>query len=434
MAAVAGLSAAVVCTTTLLAPTAGAVDPEPTNRVSTVELTDRTVVISSRLAKNQLASVSKNGAVYRFRSASGAIAKLRRNKVMLITGLAAREVTRVRTVEGRLVVTTEPAELTDVVRNGTLDLDRPIEFSRGLVLGGSAVPPQARTGLDRPLEARLGLQPLARGSATTVKGKVKGYDWKVTFTPSSTGVAVDVTIERSGPVELSVSVKGTLDNLRTGGTIAVEDGQLSRAQMTAKNLQGAFTLAYAAKPISSFGLGEAGGIKVELPAEILVPFTVSGIPFFLGVRVAFFASAGFSSFDQELSGEYTMQYDGAGGIVASSSGSTTPAGVLDGLADIVLNAANAVNKGPLSFVLGAQMPQLELGMGVKGFNVAGNVTLVGTTQIATFGAGCDTRKMRILGTSGANAQFFGMSSSFGTQTLFDKTIASAYPAGCGTAP
>jgi hypothetical protein len=82
----------------------------------------------------------------------------------------------------------------------------------------------------------------------------------------------------------------------------------------------------------------------------------------------------------------------------------------------------------------AQMPQLELGMGVKGFNVAGNVTLVGTTQIATFGAGCDTRKMRILGTSGAKASFFGLSSTLLSQTLFDKTIQAAYPTGCGVAP
>ena len=72
-----------------------------------------------------------------------------------------------------------------------------------------------------------------------------------------------------------------------------------------------------------------------------------------------------------------------GGFSASSSGATSPAGVLKGLADIILKAANAVRSGPLSFIFGAQMPQLELGLGVKGLNVAGYVTLVGSTGIAT---------------------------------------------------
>ena len=403
-------------------------------RAETVQLTDRTVVISKKLADQQLISVSEDASVYRFKSATGALAKLRKGKVMLVSGLAAREVTRVRTVNGRLVVSTVPAELTDVVQDGTLSLDKPIDFTRGLVLSGDGVPPQARVGVDRPLAQRFGLRPLSRAGGTKVSGKVDGYEWEATFTPTTTGLTVEVTITRASPVELAVTVSGTLDNLRSGGTIEVQNGQLAQAQMVANDLKGAFTLKYAAKPISAFGLGQAGGYKVELPAEIVVPFAVGGVPFFLGVRVAFFAAAGFSSFDQELSGEYTMQYDGSGGITASSSGATSPTGVLDGLANIVLNAVNAVNQGPLSFVFGAQMPQLELGMGVKGFNVAGNVTLVGTTQIATFGSGCDTRKMQILGTTGANAKFFGLSTSFGTQKLFDKTIQAAYPAGCGTAP
>lgn len=402
-------------------------------RGTAIDLTSKTVVVSRKLARQQLSSVSKDGATYKFRSAVGPLSRLRAGKVLLVTGLAARDVTHVTKRDGRLTVVTTPADLTDVVQDGTLPLAHTIDFTKGLVLGGASVPPE-RAIARRPLPERFGLQPLSRGAGVTVKGKVKGYDWKATFTPSASGVAVAVTITRASDVELSVTIKGTLDNLQTGGKIAVDGGQLSQASMVAKNVQGSFSLKYAAKPLNQFGLGDAGGIKVELPAEILVPFTVGPVPFFLGVRVAFFASAGFSSFDQELSGEYTMTYDGAGGISTSSDGATSPMGVLDGLAKIILNAVDAVDQGPLSFVLGAQMPQLQLGMGIKGFNVAGNVTLVGTTEIATTGPGCDTRKMRILGTTGASASFFGLSASLGTQTLFDKTIQAAYPPACGTAP
>jgi hypothetical protein len=150
--------------------------------------------------------------------------------------------------------------------------------------------------------------------------------------------------------------------------------------------------------------------------------------------VAFFASAGFSGFDQELSGSYTFSYDGEGGFSTSQSGATSGVGVLKGLGDIVLKAANAVKTGPISFVFGAQMPQIELGLGAKGLNVAGNITLVGSTGIATYGSGCDTRQMEVEGTAGAEANFFGFSADVGSATLFDKKIEAAYPAGCGVFP
>ncbi|MEZ0579655.1 hypothetical protein [Nocardioides sp. MH1] len=437
--AVASLCAAVALGATAMDPSAHAAPDRSataehvSTRGSTVHLTSKTVVVSRKVARQQLTSVSKDGGTYKFRSAVGPLGKLRAGKVLLITGLAARDVTKVTKKRGHLTVVTTPAQLTDVVKDGTLSLAHSIDFSKGLVAGGAAVPPE-RSALRRSLPERFGLQPLEHRAALTVKGKVKGYAWKAVFTPSKTGVGVEVTITRSSDVELSVTIKGTLDDLKTGGSIAVDGGELSKASMVAKNIQGSFSLKYAAKPLNQFGLGDAGGIKVELPAEILVPFTVGPVPFFVGVRVAFFASAGFSNFDQELSGEWTMKYDGAGGITTSSDGATSPAGALDGLAKIILGAANAVNQGPLSFVFGAQMPQLQLGMGIKGFNVAGNVTLVGTTQISTTGPGCDTRKMRILGTTGASASFFGLSADLGTQNLFDKTIQAAWPTGCGTPP
>ena len=219
-----------------------------------------------------------------------------------------------------------------------------------------------------------------------------------------------------------------------GRPAQVDQGRVGSAQWAANNIKGKFELGYTAKPISALGLGQAGGIKVTLPVEVAVPFLVGGVPFYVGIKVAFFASAGFSNFDQELSGSYTLEYDGSGGFQLSESGATTGQGVLDGLGKIVLGAAEAVATGPISFILGAQLPQLELGMGTKGLNIAGHVTLVGQTGIATYGAGCDTRKFQILSTAGATGRFFGLSASLGTVSLFDKSYYASYPAGCGAFP
>ena len=398
------------------AATAAPVSPA----AGSVAYTPATVVVPAALVRDQLLKVSADGATYTFKSRSGALKKLHAGSVMLLERVAVRTVVSVKVVRTRLVVKTTDASLTDVVADGTLTWNSALDWTKAFPVSGAGVP--LRTG------ARRG------DGSFTLSGEVEGYKWSATFTPSKTAMEVKIAITRERPIELEVSITGTLSSLRTAGSIAVDQGQLSSAQWAANNMKGKFELGYTAKPISAFGLGQAGGIKVTLPAEVAVPFMVGAVPFYVGVKVAFFASAGFSSFDQELSGSYTLDYDGSGGFSLSNSGATTGQGVLDGIGKIILGAAQAVAQGPISFVFGAQLPELELGMGTKGLNIAGHVTLVGQTGIATYGAGCDTRKYQILSTAGATADFFGLSATLGTAKLFDKSYYASYPAGCGVFP
>ena len=382
--------------------------------------TAETVVVPAKVVRAQLVKVSADGAKYTFRKRAGVLKKLRTGSVMLLERVAARNVLSAKVQRtGRLVVKTADAALTDVVADGKLAWDAPLDWTKAFPVSGAGVPM-------RPARAADG--------SFTLKGEVEGYGWSATFTPSKTAMAVKIAITREKPIDLEVSITGSLTNLRTAGSIQVDQGRVGSAQWAANNIKGKFELGYTAKPISALGLGQAGGIKVTLPVEVAVPFLVGGVPFYVGIKVAFFASAGFSNFDQELSGSYTLEYDGSGGFQLSESGATTGQGVLDGLGKIVLGAAEAVATGPISFILGAQLPQLELGMGTKGLNIAGHVTLVGQTGIATYGAGCDTRKFQILSTAGATGRFFGLSASLGTVSLFDKSYYASYPAGCGAFP
>jgi hypothetical protein len=406
-----------------------------------IQYTTKTVLIPTATIKSQLISVSSDGATYTFKSKQGALAKLKAGKVMLLQHLAVRDVSKTTRSHGRFIVHTKPAEITDLIANGTLSWNTPIDFSKGFAIGGSAVPAEniarpdaARAGAAPSIPARFGMVPMAGGGGITLKGKTKSYGYSVNFKKSGRAVAVTITISKSSPVEVEAKITGTLNNLTSAGKISINKGKLVSAKMLANNLSGDFKLSYSAKPITAFGLGQAGGIKITLPAELAVPFFIGPVPLFLGIKVAFFASAGFSNFDQELSGSYTLSYDGQGGFSTSSSGATSGAGVLKGIGDIILGAANAVRTGPLSFVFGAQMPQIELGLGVKGLNVAGNITLIGSSGIATYGSGCDTRQMEVEGVAGADASFFGFSSNLASATLFDKKINAAWPKGCGTFP
>jgi hypothetical protein len=402
-----------------------------------VTYTKQTVLVPTATIKSQLISVSANGATYTFKSRHGVLGKLKKGSVMLLQDLAVRDVTKVAKSHGHVVVSTTPAAITDLVANGTMSWNKPINFAKGFAVGGSAVPSESLSRADRAssaVPARFGMVPLSSGGAITLKGKTHSYKYSVTFKPSGSAVAVSITISKSSPVDLEATITGTIDNLTATGDIAVDKGAVADAKMLANHVKGDFKLSYSVKPLSAFGLGTAGGIKISLPAEIAVPFFIGGVPFFLGINVAFFASAGFSGYDQKLSGSYTFSYSGSGGITVSHSGATSGTGVLKGLSDIILNAKDAVSKGPLSFIFGAQMPQLELGLGVKGLNVAGTATLVGSTGIASMGGGCDTRQMEIVGTTGAEANFFGLSADLASATLFDKKIQAAFPAGCGAYP
>ena len=415
---------------------ATSVKPAPNDsggRAVGISYTPATVVVPTRMVTAKLKSVSADGATYTFSSDSGPLARLKKGSVMLLQSVAVRDVTSVTKRGTELVVVTTPAAITDLVQNGTLKWSTPVNFSNAYAIGGPAVPIEsaADTTARAALLSRFGLRSLD-AAKYTLKGSTHSYKYSVTFRSEDKALGVDITISKSTAVDLSVTISGTLDGLSSTGSIGVSGRHLSSAKLSASGLTGQFKLSYSVKPLTQFGLGNAGGIKITLPAEITLPFSVGGVPFFLGVKTAFEASVGFSKFDQAVTGSYTVKYDGKGGFTASSSGATTALGALQGLGKIILDAANAVKNGPLSVILGAQVPQLELGLGVKGLNVGGFVTLVAQTGVELKGSGCDTRGLEFLGSTGAEANFFGFSAPLGAATLFEKKYTAAYPAGCGT--
>jgi hypothetical protein len=230
-----------------------------------------------------------------------------------------------------------------------------------------------------------------------------------------------------------------LQNFNSAGDIAVKHGGVASSKIAMNNLNGQFTLSYELKPLSSFGLGKAGGFVLKLPGELEVPFAIGGIPFFLGIKTAFFVSVGFSNKNQSISGSYSINYNGDAGFSTSASGVSTGTGAIQGIGKVLLDQANAIRSGPISLVLGAQIPQLELGLGIKGLNVAGFVDLVADTAIQVGGGGggavstgCDARVVNVTSSAGAEANFFGFSASSSPVTLFNKNFQAAYPPGCGT--
>jgi hypothetical protein len=421
-----------------------------------VQFSPQTVVVPSATVTAALRSVSPDGSTYTFSSRTGALARLKVGSVMLLQGITARVVTSATEGPTGFVVVTTPASLTDLITNGTLSWDTPFNLANAYALQGSAVPDEnaaapVRSANDREVASSLGaLASLAPklgmvklgGSEVTLKGTAGSYSYSVSFKQAGSAVSVTITLSKSSPVDVSASVNGTLQNFFTAGAITVKKSHVSSAKMKMVGLNGQFTLSYELKPLTAFGLGSAGGFKLTLPAEVSVPFVIGGIPFFVGVKTAFYIAVGFSNKNQSIKGSYTINYDGNAGFSTSSSGATSALGAVQGIGKVLLDQANAILSGPITLVLGAQIPQLEVGVGVKGLNVAGFVDVVADTAIKVGGntpglgpstGGCDARDLKVLVTAGAKASFFGFSANVVSPvTLFSKDFLASYPPGCGT--
>jgi len=433
---------------------AGPTGGEPATGSSGLQFSPATVAVPASVVAATLQSVSADGAVYTFSSAKGPLAKLKAGSVMFLAGTAVRLVTKVASSLSGLVVTTSPAAITDLVSNGTLDWDEPVDFGNASAIQGPGVPdetaalpaPSGSLGASlRPsvLEPRgashssLGIG----GKGVTLKGKAGPYSFSMSVKQVGRALSVSITLSKSSPVEVSATAAGTIQNFTTDGAVSVAHGKTQAGKLDMQGLSGQFTLSYELKPLTAFGLGAAGGFKLTIPGEITVPFAIptplGPLPMFVGVKVAFYVSVGFSNKNQSIKGSYTVNYDGNAGFSISKTGATTGSGVIKGIGQVILDQANAIMNGPISLVLGAQIPQLEVGLGTKGLNVAGFVDLVADTAIKVGGGfggstGCDARDLKVLATAGAKASFFGMSADLGSTTLFSKDFIASYPPACGT--
>ncbi|HYA45905.1 MAG TPA: hypothetical protein VED59_09865, partial [Acidimicrobiales bacterium] len=420
-----------------------------------VQFSPAMVVVPAAVVASALKSGSPDGTTYNFASAVGPLARLRSGSVMVLEGVAVRKVTGVTKAPPGLVVTTSPAAITDLVTSGTISWDAPIDFADASAVQGpgvqteGAVLPAPAAGYQTaaaalqfhrsPKAAFIGIG----GKGVTLKGKAGSYSYSLSFKQQGRAASLSITLSKSSPVEVSATASGTLQNFTTEGAINVQKARVGKADVSMNGLSGDFTLSYELKPLTAFGLGAAGGFKLTIPAEITVPFAipapppVGAIPMFLGLKTAFFVSVGFSNKNQSIKGSYTVHYDGDAGFSVSKAGATTGSGIIKGIGQVILDQANAIMNGPITLVLGAQIPQIELGLGGEGLNIAGFVDLVADTAIKVGGGfggstGCDARDLNVLATAGAKAAFFGLSAELGSTTLFNKHFVAAYPPGCGT--
>jgi len=351
---------------------------------------------------------SADGLTWTIAAAAPGAKQLHVGSVMLVTSIAAGRVVAVHDEGDARVVTIAPVLLTDVIRNGKIDVHQALDphslvFQQvpGLAMGPAApadgdLPPRFAAG--RSVTGDPAMPP------PSSFGEVIGIGvWKVKPYFDTNG-KLGVTVEREkGGLKLTAEIAFTTSNLRIGGTAAVSGGVLSGGGFRIDGLTGLQV---------SFGAGtrdgnlDNGKVGLTVPAEFKLPIPPSPataeLPMTITVKFKFTLATALTGKNSTLlgSGKYRLSgplgYDGSNVLTPQFS---VEKSLLDSLSGITL--------GPSGLVLASNV---KIGVGIgptflnAGPNFAVNVAF-GATNGSSLGAPlarCRGVTLDIDGTYGAS--------------------------------
>lgn len=453
--ALAAAAGALLATTPAAGRTPGPDGSPASARASTsIVLTKNTVTVSRATVKKNLVGVARDGSTFKFKRAAGALAKLRAGKVMLLQGSDAAVVTKVRRSGGRLLVTTKPAKITDVVQSGRLVSSGPPDFKKAFLAPTAAATASAAgaTEFERPGFPYVGRpEPVLRaraadGTSFSAQGSAGPFGYSLTFTPVSNtrmniaGVLCFQwgSICSNGPsngVSAEVNVDGYIDAGQQDIGINIDGGRVTGTSIAIKHLNARAKMTYTI----ARGQGDAGQsppvFRVPLGVDYAVP--VYGIPMYFKLQTALLLKLGVSSKNAVIRGGADVSTTGSSTIAQGDAGGSTTGS--DNQADVqVLDSTNGGTKGSISLapsgtVVAVQFPKIGAGLGVRALNGIGYIDLVTsvgqTTGSAIAGMFCSSYDLFFTVGAGLEAQLgpFGVASP--KKTLFEKSTKTAEP-GC----
>lgn len=331
-------------------------------------------------AVNALRGLSTNGLALAFDSADAKVKLLKAGDVLMIKGLLARKVIGVETDGAETLVLTQPAAITDVVKEGHVSLRAATHF--GASRTGSNDERRRLDGWSAllPGTPAFGAEDQAGALFSPFKSLLDGWDINWEATPADGKINLSLTMTKSvDGVAANITAKGYLSDFEFVSDIDVDDpsssaaaarSTLKKATGQFKNLNGAMDLTW---QIGIDKQGEKNGrTEIKLPGAMTVPLApvLDGLPLSLEVTGAILIEPAFTARKQITSGTYHITYDGNQRFELSQSGVTTD-GELKGQLDYQpQEGLSAVAPFGMTIGLGAPRIQLEFG-GPEVFKFAG---------------------------------------------------------------
>ena len=382
-------------------------------------------VLSKEETMRHLVAIQRDGS-YVFDSSAAQIARLQPGGVLLLSGLALCSVVDIKNTSAGYLIKTEPAKITDAIKEGRLEGTYQVDFSR--MQGG---------------------KPSSSQKAADFDVDFGGYNYHVKFTPAGDRLDIRATIKYGGSQgTLAYEGVGYISNFVSNIRMQIKDGQLTVISFTNQNLSGQVELkwfAFAADEMKSGSMAKITSWPAELiksaslsRAAYHAPILLGALPFELRISLGFSFIPAFTSKNSVSEGSKLIKYSGAGGFVFSN-GQTRPSGSIQVEGDVAVQDNRVVSAGPVGFTAATEAPRLELMMGWPPLSpsVAGYLNVIASYGIVTNGMAspipCQTNIMAFSVNAGSAysspntfADWFGTATGITSSvTLWQKTMKSA---------
>ena len=324
-------------------------------------------VLSKEETLRHLVAIQRDGS-YVFDSSASQIARLQPGGVLLLSGLALCSVTDIKNTSAGYVIKTEPAKITDAIKDGRLEGTYQIDFSKM-----------------RPTEG-----------VADFDVDFSGYNYHVKFTPANDRIDVRATIKYGGSQgTLAYEGVGYISNFVSTIKMQIKDGQLTVLSFNNQNLSGQVELKWFAFAADAMKSGSMAKIT-SWPAELLksaslsraayhAPILLGALPFDLRISLGFSFIPDFTAKSSVVEGSKVIKYSGSGGFIFN--GQTRPTGSIQVEADVDGQDNRVVSTGPVGFTAATEAPRLELMMGWPpvSSSVAGYLNFIASYGIVTNG-------------------------------------------------
>jgi hypothetical protein len=324
-------------------------------------------VLSNQETMRHLVAIQRDGS-YVFDSSASQIARLQPGGVLLLSGLALCSVVDIKNTSAGYVIKTEPAKITDAIKDGRLEGTYQIDFSKM-----------------RPTEG-----------VADFDVDFSGYNYHVKFTPGNDRIDVRATIKYGGGQgTLAYVGVGYISNFVSTIKMQIKDSQLTVLSFSNQNLRGQVELKWFAFAADAMKPGSIVKIT-SWPAELLksaslsraayhAPILIGALPFDLRISLGFSFIPDFTAKSSVVEGSKLIKYSGSGGF--TFNGQTRPTGSIQVEGNVPGQDNRVVSTGPVGFTAATEAPRLELMMGWPPLSssVAGYLNFIASYGIVTNG-------------------------------------------------
>jgi len=401
-------------------------------------LTPQTIVL--RDGARALRQISNDGSTVTVDGSAAGAGDIKPGSVVLIRGVEVIKAAAVRRDGGTIVVTAEPAAITDLIQNGEIQWSAAkVDFRRGAV---HTVPESASAPTEHSTRWTTGRAPfvaltlppwLPADDGDRFSGKLKDFDYEGGYSGDGDRLSADVHLHgETHGVKVDIAANGHLSNFTFGGRIAIRDGKADNLNLLLDKLDGEVDLRGSVSRAA--GADHGGQQLLEIPQRYEFPVIIEGIPFVVSFRFALLLNEGLTNVGGTATAAAHLTLHGSQGaewhIPGEPKAEPVPKAEGETSLDFDLTRSEGVGLGPQALLVAIQYPWVGIGLGFGVAHAGPFVDVVTAASTTVSGAAaiipCTRGEVYITGSAGLEAKFLLLRKSIRT-TVYQKGIHKARP-------